>query len=37
MKILLEDLKAKVRKDDVFNPTIGNESLHQTSNDNEKE
>jgi hypothetical protein len=34
MKILLGDFSAKVGREDVFKPTIGNESLHETSNDN---
>jgi hypothetical protein len=34
MKILLEDFNAKVGREDVFKPTIGNESLHEISNDN---
>jgi hypothetical protein len=34
MKILLGDLNAKVRREDIFKPTIGNESLHEISNDN---
>jgi hypothetical protein len=34
MNILLEDLNAKVGKEDIFKPTIGNESLHEISNDN---
>jgi hypothetical protein len=34
MKILLEDFNAKVGKEDIFKPTIGNESLHKISNDN---
>jgi hypothetical protein len=33
MKILL-DFIAKVGKEDIFKPTIGNESLHEISNDN---
>jgi exonuclease III len=33
-KILLGDFNAKVGKEDIFKPTIGNESLHETSNDN---
>jgi hypothetical protein len=33
MKILL-DFNAKVGREDTFKPTIGNESLHQDSNDN---
>jgi len=34
MKILLGDFNAKVRGDNIFKPTIGNESLPQYSNDN---
>jgi exonuclease III len=34
MKILLGDLNTKVGKKDTSKPTIGNESLHQVSNDN---
>jgi hypothetical protein len=34
MKILLGDFNAKVGKEDIFKPTIGNESLHKISNDN---
>jgi hypothetical protein len=34
MKILLGDFDAKVGREDTFKPTIGNESLHQESNDN---
>jgi endonuclease/exonuclease/phosphatase family metal-dependent hydrolase len=34
MKILLGDFNAKVGKEDIFKPTIGNESLHEVSNDN---
>jgi hypothetical protein len=34
MKISFGDFYAKVDKEDVFNPTIGNESLHEISNDN---
>ena len=34
MKILLGDFNAKVGRENVFNPTVGNESLHQHSNDN---
>jgi hypothetical protein len=33
MKILLGDFNAKVDTD-IFIPTIGNESLHEISNDN---
>jgi len=34
MKILLGDFDAKVGKENIFKPTIGNESVHQHSNDN---
>jgi len=34
MKILLGDFNAKVENENIFKPTIGNESLHQHSNDN---
>jgi hypothetical protein len=34
MKILLGDFNAKVGMEDIFKPTIGNESLHEISNDN---
>jgi hypothetical protein len=34
MKILLGDFNAKVGWEDIFKPTIGNESLHEISNDN---
>ena len=34
MKILLGDFNAKVGRENIFNPTIANESLHQDSNDN---
>jgi len=34
MKILLGNFNAKVGRENIFNPTIGNESLHQDSNDN---
>jgi hypothetical protein len=34
MKILLEDFNAKVGREKIFKPTIGNKSLHQDSNDN---
>jgi len=34
MKILLGDFNAKVGKETIFKPTIGNESLHQDSNVN---
>jgi hypothetical protein len=34
MKILLVDFNAKVGRIDIFKPTIGNESLHEISNNN---
>ena len=34
MKILLGDCNAKVGRENIFKPTVGNESLHQGSNDN---
>ena len=34
MKILLGDFNAKVGRENIFKPTIWNESLHQDSNDN---
>jgi hypothetical protein len=34
MKILLGDFNAKVERENVFKPTVGNENLHQNSNDN---
>jgi hypothetical protein len=34
MKILLADFNAKLRREDIFKPTIGNGSLHQHSDDN---
>jgi hypothetical protein len=33
MKILLADLNAKVGREDIFKPIIGNESLHKIGND----
>jgi hypothetical protein len=33
MKILLGELSAKVGRENIFKPTIGNESLHEISND----
>jgi hypothetical protein len=33
-KMLLGDFNAKVGREDTFQPTIGNESLHEISNDN---
>jgi len=34
MKILLEDLNVKFGREDIFKPTIGNESLQQDGNEN---
>ena len=34
MKILLVDFTAKLVREDIFKPIIGQESLHQDSNDN---
>jgi hypothetical protein len=34
MKILLGDFNAKVGREDIFKPVIGNESLHEASKDN---
>jgi hypothetical protein len=34
MKIPLGDFNAKVSREDIFKPTIGNESLHKSNNDN---
>ena len=34
MKILLGDFNEKVGRENIFKPTIGNESLNQDSNDN---
>jgi hypothetical protein len=34
MKILLGHFNAKVGRENIFKPTIGNESLYQDSNDN---
>jgi hypothetical protein len=34
MKILLGNFNAKVGREDIFKPPIGNESLHEISNDN---
>jgi hypothetical protein len=34
MKILLGDFNAKVGREDISKPIIGNESLHEASNDN---
>jgi hypothetical protein len=35
MKILLGDFNAKVGRENIFKPTIGNGSLHEICNDNE--
>ena len=35
MKIMLGDYNAKLERQDIFKPIIGNESLHQDSNDND--
>jgi hypothetical protein len=32
-KIFLGDFKVKVGREDIFNPTVWNESLHEISND----
>jgi hypothetical protein len=34
MTILLGDFNAKVGREDILKPTIGNESLHKISDDN---
>jgi len=34
MKIILGYFNEKVGRENIFKPTIGNESLHQDSNDN---
>jgi hypothetical protein len=34
MNILLGDFNAKVGREDIFKPTIGNEILHEINNDN---
>jgi hypothetical protein len=34
MKILLEDFNAKLGRENMFKPAIGNESLHQDRNYN---
>jgi len=33
IKIMLGDCNVKVCREDIFKPTVGNESLHQCSND----
>jgi len=35
MKILLGDVNAKLGREDIFKPTIGNERLQTDSNDND--
>jgi hypothetical protein len=35
MKILLGNFNAKVGREDIFKPSIGNESFHEISNENE--
>jgi len=34
MKILLGDFNTKVGRENIFKPTVGNESLHEDINDN---
>ena len=34
MKILLRDFNKKLEREDIFKPTIGNDSLHRDSNNN---
>jgi hypothetical protein len=34
MKILVGDFNAKVGREDIFKPTLGNESLHESNDDN---
>jgi hypothetical protein len=34
MKILMQDFNAKVGREDIFKPVIGNECLNGASNDN---
>jgi hypothetical protein len=34
MKIILGDFNEKAGKENIFKPMIGNESLHEISNDN---
>jgi hypothetical protein len=35
-KILLEDFNAKAGRLDIFKPALGNKSLHETSNNNNR-
>jgi hypothetical protein len=35
MKILFGDLNAKAGREDIFKPTVGNDSPHEISNDND--
>ena len=34
LKILLGDINVKLKRENIFNPTIQNESIHQDSSDN---
>jgi hypothetical protein len=34
MKIRIRDFNAKVGREDIFKPTIGNERLHEINNEN---
>jgi hypothetical protein len=34
MKIMLGNVSAKVGREDIFKPTVWNESLHEINNDN---
>jgi hypothetical protein len=34
MKVMLGDYNTKVGREDIFKPTIGNESIHEISGDN---
>jgi hypothetical protein len=36
MKILLGDISAKVGSKEIFNPVVGNESLHEITNNNKE-
>jgi hypothetical protein len=35
MKVLFGDFNAKLEGEDIFKPTVGNESLHQDNKDND--